>query len=222
MSLAYRLEKQLKDKDYEYGQIEILKVKKEEERQIKELERKDVENYNQSLINARRQSLEYRNQIAIQDRMRKEGEAAAASELAAADRELRLAGMKDADEYQEKLDEERRKSLSFRLVESRKQHELELTQHQEKFNSILYDLELRRMDWMAIQESKKADNDRRRKSIAFRVDSWRQQRLAECMLEAKKAYIEEKNRELIEQDREDILAYNESLKTKTIKPSFLV
>jgi len=75
---------------------------------------------------------------------------------------------------------------------------------------------------MAIQQSKKADNDRRRKSIAFRVDSWRQQRLAECMLEAKKAYIEEKNRELIEQDRADILAYNESLKTKTIKPNFLV
>jgi hypothetical protein len=66
--------------------------------------------------------------------------------------------MKDADEYQEKLHEERRKSLSFRLVESRKQHELELTQHQENFNSILHDLELRRIDWMAIQESKKTDN----------------------------------------------------------------
>lgn len=224
LSLAYRLEKQLKDKDYEIGQVALQKAREEEERQIKELERNDVENYNQSLIDARRQSLEYRNQVAIQDRMRKEGELAAAAELAAADRELTLAGMKDAAEYKEKLNEERRKSLSFRLVESRKQHEIELTAHQEKFNSILHDLELRRIDWQAVQEAKKADNDRRRKSIAFRVDSWRQQRLAECMLEAKKAYIEEKNRELIEQDREDVLAYQESLKegTKTIKPNFLI
>jgi len=222
LSLAYRLEKQLKDKDYENGQIALTKAKEEEDRQIKELERNDIENYKQSLADARRQSLEYRSQTEIQDRMRREGEAAAAAELAAADRELRVAAMKDVDEYKEKMAEDRRKSLSFRLVESRKQHEMELTAHQDKLHSVLHDLELKRLDWLAVQEEKKADNDRRRKSIMFRVDSWRQQRLAEEMLAAKKAYIEQKNRELIEQDREDILAYQDSLKAKTIKPNFLV
>lgn len=222
-SLAFRLEKQLKDKDFENGQIALQKAKEEEDRQIKELERSDVENHKQSIIDSRRQSLEYRSQTGIQDRIRREGEAAAASELEAADRELRRAAIKDVDDYKEMQSQERRKSLSFRLVESRKQHEMEITAHQQKLNSVLHDLELRRLDWLAVQEHKKSDNDRRRKSIMFRVDSWRQQRLAEEMLSAKKAYIEQKNRELIEQDREDVLAYQESQKfAKTIKPNFLI
>ena len=64
-SLSYRLDKARKDRDYEEGQKALKEIVQEEERRIAELDRQDVTNYRQKIMDARRQSLEYRNQTEV-------------------------------------------------------------------------------------------------------------------------------------------------------------
>lgn len=64
-SLAYRLDKAKKDKDYEVGQKALQQMVNEELRRIEEADRQDVMNYRQRILDARRQSLEYRNQTEV-------------------------------------------------------------------------------------------------------------------------------------------------------------
>lgn len=64
-SLAYRLDKARKDKDFESGQQALEQMVMEEEKRIQDLDRQDVQNYRQKIVDARRQSLIYRNQTEV-------------------------------------------------------------------------------------------------------------------------------------------------------------
>ena len=86
-----------------------------------ETDREDVANYMKNMLLARRQSLEYRNQVQVQDRMRQESEKQMQKQREESDRELSTLAHKDVIEYQAKEREERRKSLAIRIVEDRKQ-----------------------------------------------------------------------------------------------------
>lgn len=216
-SLAYRLDKAKKDKDFEHGQEAIKAAIMEEERRIAELDRQDVLQYKQSLINARRQSLEYRNQTEYQERMRLQGEKQAAKAIDDANRELSEQAWRDVKAYQAKEREERRKSLANRLVESRKQNEIALELHRHALDAMHSQLESKRQDWLDIRAAKEEQRERSRKSIAFRIDSWRQQRLAETMLEAKKQYEAEEEARIREQDREDLELAKRLLKEKELE-----
>jgi hypothetical protein len=64
-SLAYRLNKARKDKDYEKGQKALQQLVLEEETRIANFDRQDVKNYRQKIQDARRQSLVYRAQTEV-------------------------------------------------------------------------------------------------------------------------------------------------------------
>lgn len=64
-SLTYRLDKAKKDHDYDIGQKALQQMVDEEEKRLADLDRQDVQNYRQKILDARRQSLEYRNQTEV-------------------------------------------------------------------------------------------------------------------------------------------------------------
>ena len=144
--------------------------------------------------------------IQFQERMRKEGEKQAEYQQAQADRELTHASWEDVKAYRLKERELQRQSLAWRIADAHRKHEVDLTLHQEALNRMHQDLELRRMDWLAVQEYKKSEQDRKRKSIALRLDSWRQQRMAEEKPKATLDLIAEQDALLKEMDREELIA----------------
>ena len=64
-SLAYRLDKARKDQDFEKGQLALQQAYQEEELQMKTIDREDVKKFREQLLAARRQSLQYRTQLAV-------------------------------------------------------------------------------------------------------------------------------------------------------------
>lgn len=204
-SLLFRIDKARLGREQDRAEEEARKLIEEEDRRLREADREDVKTYMQSIVSARRQSLAYRGQADLQERLRLEGQTAAQQAAEREDRELALAAMLDVKDHISKEREAARKSLAFRLVEARKLQEMELGCHQQALNSLHQELESRRLDWLDLNEAKAADKERSRQSIAFRMDSWRQQRLAEEMLLAKQQLLEAEEARLREQDREDLL-----------------
>ena len=64
-SLAYRLDKAHKDKDFDEGQKALQGFIEKEELRLREQDRADVATYRKALQEARRKSLEYRNQSEV-------------------------------------------------------------------------------------------------------------------------------------------------------------
>lgn len=205
-SLAYRLDKARKDRDFEEGQKALRQVVLEEEKRLNDLDREDVQNYRQMIADARRQSLEYRNQFEYQERMRQEGERQAQRLADIADRELREAAWRDVQNYRAEQRAEQRKSMAWRIADAHRKHEIELCHHQEALQRMHLDLQCKREDWLALQEYKRHEAERRRMSVALRLDSWRQQRLAEEKERERKEMIAEEEAILREMDREELIA----------------
>lgn len=205
-SLAYRLDKARKDRDFEEGQRALRQLVLEEEKRLNDLDRQDVQNYKQMIADARRQSLEYRNQTEYQERMRQEGVRQDQRLVDIADRELREAAWRDVQEYRENQRAEQRKSMAWRIADAHRKHEIELCQHQEGLQRMHLDFQCRREDWLSLQEYKKEEAERRRKSVAMRLDSWRQQRMAEEKEKERLEMLAEEEAILREMDREELLA----------------
>lgn len=211
-SLLFRMEKHKQEKVVEKSLEQAKYDLEEEERLKRETDRNDVAQYMQSMLLARRQSLEYRNQVALQDRLRVEGEKQMQKESAAKDRELIRLAYQDVQEHQAKEREDRRRSLALRIVEDRKQKEVDISHHREALNIMHNELETKRLCWLDDKDAKVMEKERSRKSIAFRMDSWKQQRLAEEMLQAKKDLIEEEEELMRKQDWEDMQKAKEAAK----------
>ena len=64
-SLAFRLEKARKDRTFEAGQHALSQIIEEEERKLQEYDRQDVKNYRARLLEDRRRSMQYRNEIEV-------------------------------------------------------------------------------------------------------------------------------------------------------------
>jgi hypothetical protein len=206
MSLQYRLDKARKDKDFEKGLKAAQEILDEEEKRIADLDRQDVANYKQKVQEARRQSLEYRAQTEYQERMRKEGELQTKAAEERADFELRTEAWRDVQNYRELERQKEREDLAWRMADAHRQHELDISLHQEKLSKLHLDLQCKREDWIALQDYKKEEANKRRKSIQFRLDSWRQQRLIEENKKMQELMVKEEDALLREMDREELLA----------------
>ncbi len=205
-SLSYRLQKARKDKDYELGQKSLQQMVQEEEKRIQELDRSDVKNYQQHLQDLRRQSLEYRSQLYYQERMRQQGEEQAQKQEEHNDYELRYQAWKDVQDHIQLERQKKRESVAWRIADAHRQHELELTKHQEKLRALHLDIQCRREDWLALQEHKADEAEKRRKSIQFRLQSWKKQKMFEEQQKLRELMMEEENAILKEMDREELLA----------------
>jgi len=66
------------------------------------------------------------------------------------------------------------------------------------------DLAARREDWVARAAHEIEEKSRRRLSVAMRLDSWREQRMAEEKLDQQRRLEEERDARLREEDREAV------------------
>jgi hypothetical protein len=205
-SLSYRLAKARKDKDFEKGQEAAKQILIEEEIRINELDREDVATYKQKIMDARRQSLEYRAQTEYQERMRLEGEQKAKLHEETVDLHAKYEDWKDVQQYRETERQKDREDLAWKLANAHRQHEHDLTQHQDKLSKMHMDYQCRREDWLSLNEYKKKEADNRRKSVQFRLDSWRKQRLMEENEKMKELMMKEETVIYNEMDREELLA----------------
>lgn len=138
--------------------------------------------------------------------MRLEGERQAQMMADHADRELRDDAWRDVQQYLEEERSKQRRSLAWRLADSHRQHEIELQMHEENLNRIHLDLQCRREDWLSLQEHKKEESEKRRKSIALRLDSWRKHKMHQEKEKARLDMMAEEDAILREMDREELFA----------------
>lgn len=211
-SLAYRLDKSKKDNDFTQGQKSLKDFIEKEEIRLREQDREDVQQYRKTLQEARRKSLEYRNQSEFQERMRLKGIAEATKELESEDKELSDQAWRDVKVYQEELRCAARKSLSCRLAESRRHQAVALEEHRQHLDVLHDEFATKYLNWQDVNAYKDQEIEQRRKSISLRLHSWRSQRIAEEKLKARKVLIEEEDARLREQDWEELTKAKELLK----------
>lgn len=111
---------------------------------------------------------------------------------------------KDVQKYQEQMRDEERKEIARRLVAARKQHQQDLQNHQQSLEKLHEEMSTRRMNWLDEQSYEQQQQQRRRMSVAYRLDSWRQQKLAEEMLQARDSFERDEDARLKAQDWEDL------------------
>ena len=106
----------------------------------------------------------------------------------------------DVMNYKQQMRAKERQSLAARIQKSRKDKEVDLKLHRENLNKMHTELEMKRQNWLALRSDKEEQAARSRKSISYRLDSWRQQKMAAEKLKAKQRIIEEENRNFKDMD----------------------
>lgn len=220
-SLAYRLDCARKDKDWERGQATLLALAAEESRRLDEEDRAAVAKYKQDEDDARRESTQYRNQVEVQEAMRKEGIRKQEHKQLVEDLQLKHDAWLDVQNYQQSLRDERRKSIAMRLVHSRKQKEAALIKHKVALEEMHKEFELKHAGWQDVLAYESHEQKRRRDSVAMRLDSWRLERMQKEKERAKKQIADEEDAALKEQDAENIRAAREAMKDKEKMDMFL-
>lgn len=138
--------------------------------------------------------------------MRLEGERQAQLIAASADRELRETAWRDVQKYRDEQRAAARRSLAWRLADAHRKKEIDIAEHAEKLNELHLDLQCKREDWISLHEYKKDEAERRRKSVAYRLDSWRRTKLATVKEQERQDLIAEEEAMYREMDREELLA----------------
>ena len=210
-SLTARLDKARADADHEEGQKAMAMELDQESRRLAEQDLEDIRKNKAMVIAARRQSLEYRTQRAVQQQAVKKGEDAYAKEAQMQDNQLSLEAWRDVKDYQESCRAKKRLSLANKITESRRHQEAAMEKHRKALDAMHEDLENKRMDWLEIREYKKRDEQRSRKSILVRLDSWRQQRVAEAKHQTVLAARADEEGRMRELDREAVIKYQREL-----------
>jgi hypothetical protein len=75
-------------------------------------------------------------------------------------------------------------------------------------------LDARRDDWVEVNNYKRSEDNKRRESIAMRLDHWRQQRFQEQKEKSDAQEAEEIEWQLKQQEMEDVKAYEERMKAE--------
>jgi hypothetical protein len=220
-SLAYRLDSARKDKDWERGQATLLALAAEESHRLEEEDRAAVAKYKQDEEEARRASMQYRNQVELQEAMRKDGLRKQELEQTVQDLQVKHDDWVDVQNYQQSLRDERRKSIAMRLVHSRKQKEAALMNHKLALEQMHNEFELKRGGWQDVREFNDHERKKRRDSVAMRLESWRLERMQREKELAKKRIAEEEDAALKEQDAENIRTAREAMKDKEKMDLFL-
>ncbi len=94
--------------------------------------------------------------------------------------------------------------MAFRMVEARKQKEVELAQHRMRLDAVHDELAAKRDNWVALNEYKEQEDQKRRMSIAYRLDSWKKEKMAREMWRAKQQMLRDEDARLRAQDWEDL------------------
>jgi hypothetical protein len=108
-------------------------------------------------------------------------------------------------EYKAAERDAQRRSLADRLVAASREHELDLIEHRKKLEAMHADLALKREAWIDVQSYKRREAENRRKSICYRLDSWRKEKLAEEKLQARERILAEEDAKFKQMDHEDIM-----------------
>jgi hypothetical protein len=82
-----------------------------------------------------------------------------------------------------------RTSLAGRIAEAHRQKELDLERHRQAMDALHMDLELRRLDHLEMREFREEERVRSRRSIALRLASWKDDKLARERERAKELLV---------------------------------
>jgi hypothetical protein len=219
-SLAFRLDKARSEAEYDAEQKQLQRQIAGEEARIAEQDREDVKAGKEAVMASRRMSLEYRTQRAIQQKRQEQGDQEYQKQVDAQDRELSEEAWRDVKRYQEKCREEQRAELAASLVHQKRAYALDLEKHQESLASLHHDMETRRKDWKAVKAAKKEETNRRRKSIAMRLDSWRGERLKEAKAKVASLAQADEEARAREEDREAVLRYKKNMELSKLQEDF--
>ena len=151
-----------------------------------------------------RESLSYRLEKGHLDKVHAEGEEEYRKAVEARDREEATQAWRDRQRLKEEARAAARKSMAFALVKAKIEQEADLEAHNTALEAMHVDLALRRADWLDCKAAKAQDVRNRRMSVAVRLDSWREQRLAEEKMAQARALEEEDAARLREEDRQRV------------------
>lgn len=179
--------------------------------ELKWLGESDADEYRKKLDEERRQSFAFRNQEGRNQRLDEEQRRAEAQLKEHQGFELKWAGEKDAEEYRQRMDQERRESFAHRNKEGRRQREFELEQKGYELAESHQCYELKwagERDAMAYQQKLKEE---RRDSFAFRNREGRRQREEDSSRAAQEQQLEHESYELKWASEKDVEAYKKKL-----------
>lgn len=211
-SMSHRLASAREDKNWERGQIALLAIAAEESRQLEADDRANVLAYKHSEEKKSRESLQFRNECAHQEAIRQETLHQLELEQKNEDYDIKRDDWLCMEDYKQQLRDERRKSLAMRLVMSRKQKEQALNTHRQMLDNMHNEFELKRATWTDVQNYQATERENRRKSVALRLDSWRDQKLASEKLRNQQMLQEEEDAYLKELEAEDLRNAKEAMK----------
>lgn len=210
-SLAFRLEASKKAHKFDQDAANLRKMLEIEELQLSKLDHDDMDNYVRSLREAKRQSMHMRNIVAHEQKLKREGDEAEEKKAMHESFALEEAAWRDVKVYQEKMRAEARESLAFRMIEAKKGHEYDLNKHRCMLNALHDEMQSKRENWISMNEYKAQEDERRRMSIAYRLDSWKQEKLAKEMWRSKQQILLDEEARLRAQDWEDLQAAKREL-----------
>jgi hypothetical protein len=120
-------------------------------------------------------------------------------------------------EYQQQLEDAERRELAARLVEARRLHELDLVEHRRRLNEVHDILATRREDWVDAVSYQTEEKANRRRSVCLRLDSWRQEKMADETKRTKQRMEAEEDAFFKQMDHEDLQAAKRKAKEEEIE-----
>lgn len=216
-SLASRLEQWRVEKT-----VEILKQHEQAEAEecdqlLRVQAQHDVDTFKREIEQNRRASLAGRLAFEIQAKERQKSEIMKVNEEASVNFALTEGEWREQRQVQEVQRELRRKSIVANYMESKRQYEYDVQCHRRALDDLHKELSIKREEWLDEQSHKQEREQRRRQSVCVRLDSWRQQRMAEEMLTMKKRLLAEEDAELQRLDFEAVKLARDQAKQAEIK-----
>lgn len=121
----------------------------------------------------------------------------------AEDFEIDTQNWQDIKEYQANERRAARESLVGRLQEAQRWKELALEEHSMALSAVHEEFQHKREDWLAIKEASQDEKaSKRRKSTAFRLKSWKEQRVQDEKKQLLNKVLEEEESNFREMERQ--------------------
>jgi hypothetical protein len=203
-SLAGRLDKGRKDRQQEADQRLAQNLVEQQDHLLWLEDRAAVQQAQERERDRARQSLVQRHALDIQAQQQQKSEMIKAAEEAHIDFTQSEGEWRDQRKFQEVQRELRRRSIVANYMESQRQHRYDVQCHRLALDNLHEELAVKREEWLDEQAHKQEQEQRRRQSVCVRLDSWRQQRMAEDMLTMKKRLLAEEEAELQRLDFEAV------------------
>jgi len=203
-SLSYRLLKARDEKAMDSGIVSQQAKVDAEQRRIEESDREDVANHRQGVLDARRESIAYRNAFEKLDKNRLKIENQCLKNVEAQERQRRDEEWAAVKVCQNNKRDEDLKELAEKLVSEKAQREVELHRHYQQLACMHEEFAWKHSNRVDLQKEEEESKANRRESTSVRLDSWRKGRLHDEMMKAKKSIEDEEEALSREQDREDL------------------